>query len=176
MGTARADRLHGGYGNDTIGGLGGNDLLEGGAGRDYLSGSAGDDELVGDEPADGGIAADTLLGGTGRDTVDYSWYKASLVIDLDGVTGDDGKPGEKDTVGADVENVKSGEGSDKLTGNAADNLLDGGSGQNTIAGGGGDDDLKGPGRLDGGANRTAAGDICDEWGYITVVNCERLRN
>ncbi|MCO8274551.1 calcium-binding protein [Actinoplanes sp. TRM 88003] len=177
MGTARADFLYGGPGNDTIGGLGGNDTLEGEAGKDYLSGSTGDDTLVGDHPAYGGIAADTMLGGPGRDTVDYIWYQAAVVVDLDGAKGDDGKPGEKDTVGADVENITGGEGSDRLTGNAADNIIDGngGAGSNTIFGLGGDDDLRGPGRLDGGPNRTAAGDICSTGNGSTAVNCERTR-
>jgi Ca2+-binding RTX toxin-like protein len=178
MGTARADSLYGGAGNDTIGGLGGKDMLEGEAGQDYLSGSTGNDILVGDHPAYGGIAADTMLGGAGQDTVDYAWYAAAVVVDLDGAKGDDGKPGEKDTVGADVENLTGGEGSDRLTGNGADNILDGngGPGNDTIAGGGGDDDLRGSGRLDGGANRTADGDRCYSGPGTTVINCERLWN
>ncbi|MCY1142514.1 calcium-binding protein [Actinoplanes sp. Pm04-4] len=176
MGTARADFLYGGPGNDTIGGLGGNDTLEGEAGKDYLSGSTGNDILVGDHPAYGGIAADTMLGGTGQDTVDYTWYQAGVVVDLDGAKGDDGKPGEGDTVGADVERITGGEGSDRLTGNAADNILDGngGPGSDTIAGGGGNDDLRGVGRLDGGANRTSDGDRCYSGPGTTVINCERL--
>ena len=174
IGTPRADHLIGGPGNDVIAGGAGNDVLEGLGGSDYLNGAAGDDQLQGDKPEWAPIAADTLLGGAGTDTVTYSWYTKPLVVDLDGATGDDGVAGEKDTVGADVENLSGGEGSDRLTGNAADNVLDGWQGANVISGGAGDDQLDGNGRLDGGADRTAAGDICRNGPDIVVIDCERV--
>ena len=79
-GTAAADKLDGGYHNDTLVGAGGNDSLWGGAGADSLTGSAGDDRLD---------------GGTGTDTAVFSGAKASyaLVKNTDGsitVTGHDG--------------------------------------------------------------------------------------
>ncbi|WP_262296214.1 glycoside hydrolase family 113 [Microvirga sesbaniae] len=46
-GTNVADRLDGGYHNDTLNGAGGNDILWGGAGNDRLNGGPGDDALDG---------------------------------------------------------------------------------------------------------------------------------
>ncbi|XVU25214.1 calcium-binding protein [Actinoplanes sp. CA-054009] len=142
IGTPRADWLAGGPGNDVIAGSGGNDILYGSGGRDYINGAAGDDQLYGDEPNAGtGVHADTLLGGPGRDTVNYDGYAKPLFIDLDGAAGDDGQAGERDTVGADVENVYGGSGNDRITGNAAANLIDAGGGNNVVRGGGGNDNL-----------------------------------
>ncbi|SNY04124.1 calcium-binding protein [Paractinoplanes atraurantiacus] len=141
IGTPRADQLAGGPGNDVIAGSGGDDLLAGGAGRDYLNGAAGNDELYGDEPdTSAGVAADTLLGGPGRDTVNYDGYTKPLFIDLDGAA-DDGQAGERDNVGTDVENVYGGSGNDRITGNAAANLINAGGGNNVVRGGAGNDDL-----------------------------------
>ncbi|MEU8816063.1 calcium-binding protein [Actinoplanes sp. NPDC048796] len=139
-GTARRDWLDGGPGNDVIGGGAGDDILSGGPGRDYVSGATGNDLLHGDEWLDMyPVAADTLLGGPGRDTVDYSSYTRPLTIDLDGAAGDDGQAGERDTVGADVEDVVGGAGSDRITGNAAANTIDAGGGNNVVRGGAGND-------------------------------------
>ena len=63
-GTAAADYLTGGDGNDKLSGLGGQDVLDGGAGNDRLLGGAGDDRLL------GGAGNDRLLGGTGADWLD----------------------------------------------------------------------------------------------------------
>ncbi|MFF5082202.1 calcium-binding protein [Actinoplanes sp. NPDC000266] len=142
IGTARRDWLAGGPGNDVVAGSAGDDILSGGPGRDYVSGAAGNDMLYGDEQLDMyPVAADTLLGGPGRDTVNYGAYTRPLTIDLDGAAGDDGQAGERDTVGADVEDVYGGAGNDRITGNAAANNLDGDGGNNVIRGGGGNDNL-----------------------------------
>lgn len=81
-GGARADRLYGGTGNDTLAGRGGADLILGGtqsdrilggAGRDRLSGEAGMDTILGQgggDRIDGGAQADRLLGGAGNDRID----------------------------------------------------------------------------------------------------------
>lgn len=45
IGTASADKLDGGYHNDTVSGAGGNDTIWGGAGHDMLSGGAGADRF-----------------------------------------------------------------------------------------------------------------------------------
>ena len=123
------------------------------------------------------------------DSVDYSSRLVTVVADLDGKSGDDGSKNEKDTIGADVEQLYGGWGNDTLTGNAADNLIAGGHGADVIRGGAGNDTLTGDeglarrrrqavrrGRrrpthrrrvqrddryvLDGGANATALGDNC----------------
>jgi Ca2+-binding RTX toxin-like protein len=197
LGTPRQDFLSGGDGNDVLAGGGGNDVLRGEIGRDYLNGAAGDDILVGDMLPLNRPAADTLLGGPGRDVVDYTNVTKPLTIDLDGSPGDDGEAGERDTVGADVEIVYGGSGNDRITGNAAANKIDGSLGDDVLLGGGGDDELIGAegrdtisggagddtlegvngtaDRLDGGANRTAAGDYCLIGGPDDIVaGCERI--
>ncbi|HEX7083575.1 MAG TPA: hypothetical protein VF186_05640 [Gaiellaceae bacterium] len=63
VGTAKADYLPGGGGNDTIDGRGGNDTILGGAGDDVLRGGAGNDVI------DGGPGNDRIFGGPGGDTI-----------------------------------------------------------------------------------------------------------
>ncbi|WP_229067557.1 calcium-binding protein [Actinoplanes sp. DH11] len=199
-GSNRAEMLSGGGGNDGLYGNGGDDALDGGLGADVLDGGAGNDRMNGDFPGEGRVSADVLRGGAGVDLADYSNYTRAIAVDLDGAKGDDGQSGEKDTVGADVENVSSGSGHDRLTGNAAPNMILGGYGNDTIRGGGGNDDLTGdadrdsvygeagddyldgtdwgntpePDRLDGGANATADGDLCRPHRDDIFVSCERL--
>ena len=63
-------------------------------------------------------------------------------ISLDG-RADDGESGERDDVGADVEQVIGGANGDTLTGSPAANVLDGRAGDDTIDGRAGDDQLIG---------------------------------
>jgi Ca2+-binding RTX toxin-like protein len=198
-GNSARNVLVGWTGNDVLAGGGGNDALSGGAGRDRLYGGPGDDGLVGDE-GNGGYA-DQMFGGSGRDLVAYDNYTSPVTVDLDGASGDDGRSGERDTVGSDVEDLHGGSGGDRLTGNAANNLIYGNDGNDIVRGGAGSDELEAgdgrdevygeagddslsgsdgyryniPDRLDGGANATAAGDICQPDSSDTVVNCERDR-
>lgn len=72
VGTAAAEDLNGGPGNDTISGLGGNDGLAGGSGLDVLAGNQGDDTVRGDGGDDtlyGGLGDDLLFGGDGNDVI-----------------------------------------------------------------------------------------------------------
>jgi len=198
-GTARRDALFGGPGKDLISGYGGNDVLAGELGSDVLNGGAGNDDLIGDNATMGKVSADVIRGGTGRDRVFYDSYTKAVTVDLDGAKGDDGQAGEKDTVGADVEDIWSGTGNDRLTGNASANEIQGGAGNDIIRGGAGNDSLNGDdGRdslsgeagddalsgnegylynvadtLDGGPNATAAGDSCWLEPVDRAVNCER---
>lgn len=198
LGTPRRDTLLGGRGDDVLAGSAGNDILGGQGGRDYLNGAGGDDLLIGDDPMFGGPAADTLIGGPGRDRVDYSQSTAPLTIDLDGSANDDGQRGERDTIGADVEDVTAGLGNDRITGNAAANEIYAGTGADVVLGGTGNDVLHGEDgtdqlsggagddqllsvndlaadRVDGGADATAGGDICQADPVDVVANCERDR-
>ncbi|WP_433384898.1 calcium-binding protein [Actinoplanes sp. CA-142083] len=141
--SATGTALVGGPGNDTLEGGPGNDYLEGAAGRDHLDGRGGDDTLKGDAAQP---YADVILGGDGRDLVDYRDHNGSVVVDLDGEAGDDGAPGEGDTVGADVEDLMgSYQHADRLTGNELDNRIDGYGGGDVIYGLGGNDTLLGGG-------------------------------
>jgi Ca2+-binding RTX toxin-like protein len=122
------NKIIGGEGNDTIRGLDGNDTLDGGAG------------------------ADVLEGGDGIDVADYSRRAENLRISLDGVANDGAfskkRGSERDNVGADVENVWGGGGSDLIVGDADDNVLSGGGGNDMIRGGDGNDTITGGAGLD----------------------------
>ncbi|GIF21389.1 Ca2+-binding RTX toxin-like protein [Actinoplanes tereljensis] len=199
--TAGDFTLEGGPGDDTLIGADGRDYLVGGPGRDHLDGGPGDDTFEGDSDysvADPiSLSADVILGGDGRDLVLYRTYDRGVTVDLDGEAGDDGAPGEGDTVGADVEDIDGTDYADHLTGNAGDNDLDGyGSGAGGdgdvvyglagndhldgryVYGGPGDDNLSGsspnqpPAFLDGGDNATAWGDECFGTPQDEMVNCE----
>ncbi|MEU7903585.1 calcium-binding protein [Actinoplanes sp. NPDC049118] len=191
------DVIHGGNGNDTLQGDGADDTLYGGngadgligsAGRDRLEGGAGDDWLVGDV-SDRAAAADVLLGGAGRDSADYSAYRRAVTVDLDGAAGDDGLPGERDTVGADVEDLAGTDFNDRLVGNGSANEIHGHRGDDVILGGGGKDHLLGwegrnelygeagddilevaygVSRLDGGENH----DACRAKPQDVLISCE----
>ncbi|MBG0567837.1 calcium-binding protein [Actinoplanes aureus] len=194
------DVIYGGNGNDSVIGGGGADKAYGGTGDDDLFGSTGsdrieggpgNDQLLGD-PNDSKAAADVLLGGSGRDSVNYGSYKKAIAVDLDGASGDDGVSGERDTVGADVEDVIGGIGNDRLTGNASANSIDGLDGADVILGGGGNDLLhgwdgnnkiygeagndtletwNGVSLLDGGTNT----DLCVAKPADTLISCEEQR-
>ncbi|MBO3739616.1 calcium-binding protein [Actinoplanes flavus] len=192
--------VNGGSGADRITGGGGNDRLSGGGGRDVIDGGAGDDHVKPDftetESGDDGpdvidpIAADVVRGGSGVDTVDYSDRQRNpVIVDLDGAPGDDGRSGEGDTVGADVENVLGTIYGDRLTGNASANDLRGGAGNDVLLGldgadrlwgEAGDDDLSGEDpsgvqaadQLDGGS-QYSAGDLCRAFPSDVLSGCER---
>lgn len=190
------DLFLGGAGNDRAHGGNGADSLFGELGSDRLEGGSGNDDLTGDDPRQGAVSADVLLGGAGVDKVEYSRHTKPVTVDLDGAA-DDGQPGERDTVGADVEGIYGGAGNDRLTGNGANNYLNGMNGDDIVHGGAGDDELmdydgrdklygeagddilvgyENSGRfaadlLDGGANGPA-GDSCLYTPTDTLVGCE----
>lgn len=117
-GTAVADTLDGGVGDDVI---------DADAGNDILSGGAGDD---------------TLDGGDGIDTVDYSSASDAVSVDLgNSVATDDGE-GDVDTL-TNIENVIGSDYEDTIIGNGLANELHGGDGDDTLRGGDGDDVLYG---------------------------------
>ncbi|GID94941.1 calcium-binding protein [Amorphoplanes digitatis] len=188
------DQLWGLEGNDKLYGDAGGDDLTGGLGRDHLDGGADTDWLYGDDEL--GVAADVLLGGSGTDVASYTSSTKAVVIDADGVTGDDGQAGEHDTIGADVESLFGGPGNDRITGGAGDGSFMGGDGNDVIHGGvgndwivggegqdkiygdAGDDSLDGGDYdkhvvdlLNGGSN-TEYGDHCEKAKKDTLVGCE----
>ncbi|CAN5394929.1 calcium-binding protein [soil metagenome] len=168
-----ANRLDGGAGADTIHGGDGADTLIGGAGDDVLYGDAGDDRFYVAKGADrayggGGAdafqygvslesdpaqAVDTLVdGGAGIDTIDLGLQHEALTIDLSvKVAWQAIGFGRLSQTG--IENVSSGAGGDRLTGDVLTNQLAGRGGDDTLIGGGGDDTLTGgtgDDSLDGG--------------------------
>lgn len=171
LGTNFDDVFHGGTGNDT---------LLGGAGNDYFY------ELV--DTFSEINEYDVIYGGEGKDTVDYSYNKERIWVDLENnnvVKGHDISFGEYDTL-YDVENIvgtdfsdriqgdshsnilKGNAGNDTLEGNGGNDTLYGGSGDDTLSGGDGDDHLI----IEGGSNTIIGGngyDIVDYSGFSTSV-------
>jgi len=137
-----AGTLYGGTENDILLGSLGNDRLYGEMGNDSLSGGSGNDLLV------GGPGNDSMSGGLGTDTVSYADHTDSVTADIDIERGDDGSPGEQDTIQPDVEKILGGRGNDTLTGSDADNELTGGPGDDALIGGLGSDLLSGESGFD----------------------------
>ncbi len=141
MGNAKANTLLGYLGDDVLNGMAGKDTL--GSGTGSMDGS------------------DVFIGGAGVDTVD-EFHIGNLVLSIDGVANDRvaGDPSEGvDNIHTDVENVLGGLGNDRITGDAAANLLGGGAGDDTLIGGGGNDVLEpgvGTDTLTGGPGVDAA--------------------
>jgi hypothetical protein len=173
-----ADVLTGGSGDDTVLGDGGNDVLQGNDGADTLDGGADHDQLDGgirNDRLTGGAGNDTVrggdgddeldhsplyvfdgtdvfAGGTGYDTVGYFGRTASVSVRLD-AQPNDGQAGERDNIGADVEEVDGGDAADVLVGTAGPNRLAGRGGDDQISGAGGNDILYGDSgndQIDGG--------------------------
>jgi hypothetical protein len=125
-------------------------VLTGGEGDDVLSGAGGDDRIdagPGDDDIFAGAGADVVRGGPGLDTLAYERIPQALAthplaVTLDDVPGD-GFAGERDDVGADVEQVTGGQAADVLAGSGAPNRLSGAGGGDRLSGGGGDDVLLG---------------------------------
>lgn len=122
-----------------VDGLAGNDQLLGRSNLQKpltLRGGEGNDTLT------GGAKADTFEGGNGTDTADYSIRSVNLNISLDNIAND-GAAGEGDNVKSDVENIKSGSGSDSIYGSSAANSLDAGAGADRVDADAGNDTIRG---------------------------------
>jgi Ca2+-binding RTX toxin-like protein len=149
-------------GNDTIDGGDGNDTLNGGPGNDLLHGGGQvlEDKVLGDLVVTSGVGSDVFTGGDGRDRVAYA-LDSPITATMDGTAADDGIAGENDNIGADVEDLATGAGTDRITGNALGNRIEAGGGDDVVASGDGDDVLEGgpadPGNdsLDGQAGNDA---------------------
>ncbi len=176
-GESGKDRIHGGIGNDRISGGSGNDRIYGefgadhiwdGSGDDVVYGNAGDDNFhdgAGKDRFYGGVGhdhfhagaspvqADRFYGGKDNDIVSYEGTAKAVTANLDG-KANDGRKGEKDLIGSDVESLIGGRGNDKLYGDNRDNYLGGGPGSDKLYGRGGNDRIdggSGKDRLDGGS-------------------------
>jgi Ca2+-binding RTX toxin-like protein len=120
--------------------------LVGGSGDDELGGNARVNQVIGgsgDDLLAGGLGADELDGGPGIDGADYSSHTSGVNVDIGGPLGNDGSPGEGDTVGPSIEDLIGGFGSDVLTGDDRNNLLFGGPGNDELRGADADDVLNG---------------------------------
>ncbi|CAA2102396.1 Bifunctional hemolysin/adenylate cyclase [Methylobacterium bullatum] len=126
-------------GSDTLYGGGGNDLLIGDNGVDTLYGGSGDDRFV----MRYDLFVDDVYGQSGTDTLAFFAFDRAANVNLSQksyfiVGGEEGKQ----TVSG-VENVSGTDQNDKLTGDAANNLLSGNIGDDQLNGGAGNDTLQG---------------------------------
>ncbi|MEO1543005.1 MAG: DUF4114 domain-containing protein [Pseudomonadota bacterium] len=145
------DVVIGGRGNDDLAGNTGNDKLSGGEGNDVINGNSGDDVIAdgdGNDKSFGGSGDDTFIagsgndfynGGSGFDTLDYSWSRTAIEMDLSkhkvsGFGTDEVWSVEK-VIGTDFD--------DTMKGDKRDNVLEGGNGNDVIRGLGGADTLTG---------------------------------
>lgn len=149
-GTAQANHLVGGIGNDILSGGGGNDTLLGGAGSDVLIGGEG---------------RDMLNGGAGLDTVEWGYNSPSITVDLENGNATVFGQGGDDLVS--IENVTTGKSRDIVQGSSTDNTINVSSGNDTANGKAGDDILWGGGGLDyltgGDGNDEIYGQADDDW-------------
>lgn len=182
VGTAGADVMTGGAGDDALAGLGGNDEIHGGGGADALLGGSGNDIL------DGGSGADELEGGFGDDIL-FVDDPGDLVVELAGGGNDRvntsvsyalaaGSAIETlaagDPAGAAAINLTGNELANALIGNAGPNRLDGGGGNDRLEGGAGDDRLiggDGDDRLIGGDGKDMleGGAGADTFAFLAVI-------
>ncbi len=127
------DSMDGGAGNDTMHGGSGNDMMSGGDGNDVVRGGAGDDYVMAD------AGNDFMGGGKGFDTVDFSWSKSAVTVDLSSHKttglGNDAVHGFERVIGSAF--------ADKLYGNGDADVLVGGTGNDMLRGRGGSDELTG---------------------------------
>ena len=120
-----------GYGTDTLISI---ESLTGSSAGDRLTGNAGTNVI------NGGLGNDTLNGGGGVDTVAFTG-STNATVNLTITTARNTGYGNDIIVG--FENVATGSGHDRLTGNTSANSLSGGEGNDTLEGGAGNDTLNG---------------------------------
>lgn len=159
--------------------------VTGDAGTDVITRAAGTSYLR----IDGGTGADTMCA-TGA-WISYENHPAGVFVTVGGPVGDDGTPGEGDTVCADSRNVIGTDfadglvggaagvrfygqgGGDVLVGTAGEDIVSGGTGTDTIYGYAADDWLAGG----AGADKVYAGtgvDRCELDGGDTLSSCEDI--
>ncbi len=147
----------GSAGTDTVTGTALNESFDLGPGDDSVSAGAGNDTILagpGNDAIRGGPGADTIDGQGDVDTALYDERSAGEPVTvLLPSLGDDGAPGENDTL-LGIENVVGGAGNDVLGGDDGPNALSGNGGNDTINGLGGADVLHG-----GDGRDIVAGDL-----------------
>ncbi|HEY9023833.1 MAG TPA: calcium-binding protein, partial [Burkholderiaceae bacterium] len=130
------ENLAGSENDDTLIGDGFNNILIGNPGNDSLQSGAGDDTLI------GGAGADVMDGGEGNDTASYADSQEGVKVDLSGATPSMGGDAAGDVL-SNIENLTGSRFSDRLVGDAGNNVLSGGRGNDVLIGGAGADTLNG---------------------------------
>jgi len=145
-GTAGANTIEGGDGNDSVLGGGGNDLLGGDAGADVIEGGIGNDSMYGGGGNDvliGGSGNDLFNGGAGYDTADYSAATDNLVVNINWPNPQAVSALQGTDTLVNMEGIEGGSGNDLLVGNAGGNIIRGNGGNDDIYGLAGADVLEG---------------------------------
>jgi Ca2+-binding RTX toxin-like protein len=141
-GVATNNWMTGGGGDDVITGGAGQDILSGGEGADTLNGGSATDYLyggAGDDVIDGGGGSDQIFGGSGTDIVSFATSSAGgAVRAYIGNAWANGGLGVGDVYNS-IEGIEGGSASDRLGGDAGDNILRGLAGYDRTWGGMGDD-------------------------------------
>ena len=146
LSATEVENVLGGSLNDTLTGSANANVIIGGPGNDSMSGVAGNDTYVFD--VDGALGADTVneAANSGTDLLDFSsTTTVALTVNL-GTTGNQTVHATNLTlnlVNAEVENVNGGDGADLLTGHTTANSIVGGAGSDTIIGLAGNDTMVG---------------------------------
>lgn len=146
------------------------DKLTGDAFANILDGSDGNDTLSADAGADtlsGGLGDDEINGGTGLDTALFLGT-ASAVVNLAVATAQNTGYGLDLLSG--IENLTSGDGADRLTGNALVNVLSAGLGDDSLDGAAGNDVLSGG----DGADRLTGGAGVDVFVFDTALSATNI--
>lgn len=165
-GTARSsiENLTGSLNDDKLTGDAYANILDGSDGADTIIASGGADTLS------GGLGDDSLNGGAGLDTALFLGTTAA-VVNLASTKAQDTGYGLDILVG--IENVQSGDGADRLSGNILANSLRGGLGNDTIEGAGGNDTLAGG----DGADSLTGGVGADSFVFdvaLSATNVDRI--
>lgn len=179
IGTAGRNVWFGLAGNDLAYGRASGDALYGNLGKDTLYGETGADRLYGDDGADrlyggadadllnGGAGNDVLNGGTGNDRAEFqSSALQAMTVNL--VTGRAMGLGTDTLVS--IEQVITGSGADRITGNGAGNALFGNAGKDKLFGNGGADRLTGG----AGADQLTGGSGADRFIFTLGAGTDRV--
>jgi len=173
------DALFGGAGDDSISGGAGNDVLDGGTGNDVMVGGTGDDTYIVDSTGDVVVETDATATATGVQVASIGGGIDKVVASINY------------TLGNFVENLQLTGGSAALagSGNSLSNEITGNEGDNVLAGLGGDDKIDGGAGIDTAVysgtrsqytiTKTATGFTVNgtqtQEGTDTLTNVERLQ-
>lgn len=127
------DVVRGQRGDDMLAGEAGKDRLNGGEGNDFILGGAGADTVYGEDGDDviwGGDGDDQIWGGTGDDYIQF--FTQFFGQTSDGQAGNDIIGDGNDIIGG-------GDGDDYVAAGEGNDLIYGGAGNDTLWGRGGDD-------------------------------------
>ena len=155
------ENISSGSGNDSLTGPSVANSLCGGVGNDSLHGGAGNDNLA------GGSGNDLIDGGADSDFANYCGT-ASVTVNLSLTSAQVTGQGTDTLVN--IENISSGSGNDRLTGNTLANILKGCAGNDMLNGGAGNDMLFGG----AGNDSLTGGTGADSFVFNTALHADNV--